>query len=752
MKENERVVNESVYKLLFNEAPIAYQALDETGCILEVNNIWLEKLNYERTEVLGQWFGDFLPPYYAERFSEYFANITTSTDLIKGLKISLLRKDGSSIKASLSARMNFDENGDFQQAYCVFEDITEKRRIKEINLVLNRILEAVLKTQDLPELIAYIHQEVATLINAKNFFVALYNPQEDMLEFPYHRDEKVALEHFPAAHTFSKYVIKTGKPLFADEPIMKSLLEKAEIIAMDENNKSKIWIGIPLKIDDKVIGVVSVQSYDDPAAYSREDLRLLEFISETISLAIDRKQKEDALRLNEEKFHSLYNNTLIGLYRTTPDGQIIMANPSTVRILGYDSYDELSRRNLEQEGFETTYSRNEFKQKMKEAGFVIGLESTWRDQKGNLKNIRENAWAVYDANGEIAYYDGVIEDITEKKIIETELKKNKERLSLALESAGLGLWDQDFKTGTVYRNEIWTRMLGYEPEEVEDKVDFFVNLIHPDDLAEFHEKCRLAESGEDPKFAVEQRVKAKDGSWKWIYNWGRIVDRDAEGNPLRSVGTHLDITHIKKTEDELRQHQEHTKLINSILRHDIANTFAVIRSALNIYRRNNRAEMLDEADLQIKKGVNLIHRMRRLEEYFEMIPRMMICNLADVIHETAFSYFEMKTNIFGEAKVKVDDALPSVFDNLFSNALKHGNATEINVHIFQNKGICKVEFCDNGTGISDKIKAKIFDKAFKSGSHGNTGLGLYIVKKTISRYGGQIRVEDNQPCGAKFII
>jgi len=124
------------------------------------------------------------------------------------------------------------------------------------------------------------------------------------------------------------------------------------------------------------------------------------------------------------------------------------------------------------------------------------------------------------------------------------------RAALALESAGLAWWDQDFRSGKVTRSESWARMLGYDPHEIAAMVDAWKELVHPDDLPLTIEQAHLHELGKTDEFEVEHRMLAKDGSWRWILNWGRITERDEHGRPLRAIGTHLDITERKLAELE----------------------------------------------------------------------------------------------------------------------------------------------------------------------------------------------------------
>src|SRR5664279_1397155 len=134
-----------------------------------------------------------------------------------------------------------------------------------------------------------------------------------------------------------------------------------------------------------------------------------------------RNQAEEALKESEERFRSIYENSTVGIYRTTPDGQILLANPNLIKLLGYSSFKELADRNLEEDGFEPFYERIHFMDIMKREGEVKGLESAWTRMDGTTIFISESARAINDKEGKIIYYDGIIEDITMRKKAEQEL-------------------------------------------------------------------------------------------------------------------------------------------------------------------------------------------------------------------------------------------------------------------------------------------------------------------------------------------
>ncbi|MBN2244654.1 MAG: PAS domain S-box protein, partial [Candidatus Aminicenantes bacterium] len=136
----------------------------------------------------------------------------------------------------------------------------------------------------------------------------------------------------------------------------------------------------------------------------------------------DRKKAEEVLRESESLFRSLFENNIIGIYRTTPEGQIIMANPALVKMLGFSSFQGLADRNLDKNGFEIDYSREDFKQEIEEKGQVIGLEAAWKKKDGSVLFIRESARVIRDKDGKALFYEGTIEDITERKKDEELIK------------------------------------------------------------------------------------------------------------------------------------------------------------------------------------------------------------------------------------------------------------------------------------------------------------------------------------------
>jgi len=134
----------------------------------------------------------------------------------------------------------------------------------------------------------------------------------------------------------------------------------------------------------------------------------------------ERQRTEEALRESEERFRGLYENAVVGFYRTTPDGRILLANPAVLSMLGYASIAELSQRNLEQEGFAPDYPRAAFKARLEREGQVRGWESAWKRRDGGIVFVSENCRAIRGPAGQTLYYDGSVEDITARKQLQAQ--------------------------------------------------------------------------------------------------------------------------------------------------------------------------------------------------------------------------------------------------------------------------------------------------------------------------------------------
>ena len=219
-----------------------------------------------------------------------------------------------------------------------------------------------------------------------------------------------------------------------------------------------------------------------------------------------------------------------------------------------------------------------------------------------------------------------------------------------------------------------------------------------------------------------------------------------------------DITNRKKMEDKLiksnnqiEELNETLQIMNKILRHDLLNKLTIMKSSLWLLEEKNDKSSIDRLNRSIDSGIGLIERIRELESFIMAKGELIPVSISEVAEEVS-NNIHIQVKINGNAIALADQALFSVFENIYRNAIVHGKTDNIDVDISSKKNICEIRITDTGEGIPEFIKDNVFEEGISYGSGKGSGLGLYIVKKTIDRYGGTITVEDNKPKGTIFII
>ncbi len=182
----------------------------------------------------------------------------------------------------------------------VLSDITESKRSEKIQDTIYKISEAAHVSDDLPELYRAIHQIIFGLMPARNFYIALFDAETRQLSFPYFMDE---FDSPPATRALenglTEYVLRSGAPLLATPEILSELENQGEIDLI--GTPSIDWLGVPLKIREKTIGVLVVQTYSPGLRYGPDEKNILIFVSNQVAMAIERKHAEARLRRSEQK-------------------------------------------------------------------------------------------------------------------------------------------------------------------------------------------------------------------------------------------------------------------------------------------------------------------------------------------------------------------------------------------------------------------------------------------------------------------
>jgi len=308
-KEEEALLkSQQEFVSLFNSSPEALVYLDEKGNIIDINPRFAELFGYTLEEIKGRNINNGMihPPNKIEE-GEDLDKIALSKGYFNYETIRK-KKDGTLFPVSVSGS-NIVINGQLKGIIGTYVDITERKQDEKLHQVLYNISKAANSPISLDELYQSIHKELSTIIDTTNFYIALVDEKENKIFFPYNIDNTKPI-HLPRTinhNSLVAQVIRTGKPIFVNQEMIKGekfMEEFKEWFGM----LRKVWLGTPLKIEDKVIGAMVVQSYTNPELYSEGDIKLLEFVSSQVATAIERKRTEERIK------HLSFHDSLTDLY------------------------------------------------------------------------------------------------------------------------------------------------------------------------------------------------------------------------------------------------------------------------------------------------------------------------------------------------------------------------------------------------------------------------------------------------------
>ena len=385
----ERKQSEEKYRALFNNAPAMLVTLDQATCnILDCNNLFLKRTGFEKPAVVGKNILEQFHPDCQEKVRSVFDDVSTSSE-VQDVELDLLTVLGGKIPILLNVSVVCDHLGKILFSQLVMQDITTIKKSEEEIRESEKRLQAV--TNSAIDSIMTI-DETGIIIGWNPAAEKMFGYSER--EIISHPMEFLIPERYLDGHKRGIMRIQSG----GERHVIGKTVEMA--------GKRKDGSEFPLELS--------------LAEWQTKEGR---FFTGFIRDITDRKRTETALQESELRFRSLYENSTVGLYRTTPGGNIVLANPTLVKLLGYSSFEELATRNLEIEGFEPSYTRKQFIDQLERKGVVHGLESVWTRLDGSTVYIRESARAIRDSQGKTIFYDGSVEDITDRRKAEEELQK-----------------------------------------------------------------------------------------------------------------------------------------------------------------------------------------------------------------------------------------------------------------------------------------------------------------------------------------
>jgi PAS domain S-box-containing protein len=530
----------------------------------------------------------------------------------------------------------------------------------------------------------------------------------------------------------------------------------------------------------------------------------------------NRKLAEIALKESEERFRSLYENATIGLYRTTPDGKIILSNSTLVKMLGYNSFEELITRNVKESGYVNREIREEFKRILEERNEITGFETEWYRKDGSIVYIREGARAVRNEAGSIIYYDGTVEDVTERKKTEIALQESEERYRKLVASVPDIILRTDLNGNILFIND---EISFISPAISVDTVigKNMLSFVIDEDKKTAVENMKLM--FEKPLGIKEYRIKLDDGT-AFVCELNGDVLRDSQNRPTGMVFVMRDITKRKEIEHELENYRQHleeliknrtneletvnkllqeevlkqieaekkvkdalekekelsylkTKFI-SIASHEFRTPLTTVLSSTELLERYGRNWEVDKYNKQterIKKSVNylthlmddvlIISRADSGKTVFNPKPvefKKFCQSIVDEMKMLLKENHELEFSYDVDKNILFVDEklLKHILNNLISNAIKYSvNGGKILFEVMSRPDELQFIISDSGIGIPEEDQTNLFEP-FNRGKNvkdiHGTGLGMSIVKRSVDMHKGTILFTSKVGIGTTFKI
>jgi len=410
-----------------------------------------------------------------------------------------------------------------------------------------------------------------------------------------------------------------------------------------------------------------------------------------------------------------------------------------------------------------------------------------KSKDGQIYWVNNTIVPFLDADGKPTSYMSIRTDISKSKQIEQALKESQKRLNLVIEATDAGVWDWQTKTGKVRFNARWVQLVGYSLRELGHcDIETWQRLIKPSDLMLSQQLLEQHWHGDTDSYSFELRMKHKEGYWVWVLDTGKVVEWDEDGQPLRMIGTSVDISMRKEAEQALvaaKNSAEEAALAKSdflaSMSHEIRTPMNGVLGMLGLLKQSTLTkEQLQRVNVAQSSGQSLLSLINDILDFSKIEANKLELEIIDFnLHSMLSEFTEtmaytaqakglelvLDTNNIEESMVRGDPSrLRQILTNLVGNAIKFTAQGEIviraSVEKMSNLDVqLNLTVVDTGIGIPEDKLPSLFDSFSQvdtstTREYGGTGLGLTIVKRLCELMNGSITVDSKDGEGSTFEV
>ena len=528
--------------------------------------------------------------------------------------------------------------------------------------------------------------------------------------------------------------------------------------------------------------------------HSEDELGQLAYAFDEMADALERnetsrKRTEEVLKESEEKYRNIFENAVEGIFQTTPEGRYISVNPAFARMIGYDSPEEMIQdiADIGQQGYVNPEDRIRYKGIIEKQGIIERFEMQHYRKDGDKIWVSIYARAVKDVTGTVLYYEGTIEDITERKLAETSLRNSESKYRELHEASRDGIVTVDVTGKITTFNKSFKVMLGYADEEIRSLTREDITPERWHNIEAQILKEQLSTRGYSDIY--EKEYRKKDGTVFPVELRTYLIN-DMGDKPTGYWSIVRDITERRRTEEDrilleakFRQSQKMEAI--GTLTGGIAHDFNNILTALIGYGSLLQMKMDKDDPLRVyvdqiltssEKAANLTQSLlafsrKQVMEFKPHRVKNIITAMEKLLKRLLTEDIELKVMLADEDATIMADItqMDQVLMNLATNArdVMHRGGTltietkEVGLdtvftmsHGYGQEGTyVLISVSDTGCGMDKETKEKIFDPFFTTKDVGKgTGLGLSIVYGIIKQHNGYIDVQSEPDQGTTFYI
>ncbi len=752
--------SEERYQTLFNHTSDGILLIDGAGRIIDANEVLVERLGYGRDELLQMTVMDIDAPESAHLAQERIDQVRREGHGL--FQVSHRTRDGRVIPTEISTRMITFRGR--QLILSVVRDVTERKRAEKLRQTLYTIAKAASTSSDLQELYQLVHREVMAHMPAKNFYIALFDDDKGLLSFPYWVDEMDPQpEPEPLGRNLTTYVLRHGRSILVNEAVHAELQRQGE--AQLDGAPSKVWLGVPLKVGDRAIGVMAVQDYADPLAYGEEDLHLLEFVSSEVAQSLQRRLSTEALRTSEQKYRAILDNMEEGYYEVDLQGNLTFANGAFYRIFGRPEHELLGasyRSVMTPDTVERIFSTFH-------RIFTTGQRETGTDWEiflpdGSVRAFEASASPIQVSEGRYSGFRGVVRDVTTRRAAEDALAESEERYRKLFERSLAGVYKTSLDGRLLDCNAAFAAMLGAAGPEAIIHTSILDRYADPSGRLPFIEALKR----EGKVSGMEVRLLRLDGKPIHVLISAALV-HDEPGHGQVIEGSIIDITAREALARE-RLRARGLETIGTIaggVAHEVRNPLFAIQVNLEALARRCSPEAEAQSFLD-----NVLEHARRLNSLMQSLlelgqassgeqiilsdPRQLVAEAVALaeeddprLHGRITTTFRDRPEPFLGAPKRIVKALLHILDNAAQVSPPDGDIT---VACLCKDGVCSISVSDRGPGLPPSIRNRLFEPFVTASAH-RRGLGLALARHYVESCGGTIEAADNDPPpGATFTV